>query len=110
MNYTMQRCITLTCRSNINFDVCRKFTTTLVSCNRILTRCAVTPKWNLQLNQINSLYSTSTSTQFECAESNLKTVAKKCDNNYSAVQLKKRPKKRKSLSTDEENTSVSNYN
>lgn len=108
MNYTIQRFIILTCRSNINFNISRKINTVFTSYNHVLTTRVFMTKLSLQLRYNNLLYTTKV--QFEKDKSNLKLLTNKGANNYSSVQMKKRTKKRTAVSTNDEMSTVSNYN
>lgn len=103
MNCMIYRYITSICRSNINFDTYRKINTIFTSCNDALTTHVFMTKFSLQLYHKNLLHTTKV--RFKEIKSNLKLFENQ--NNYSSVQLKKRPKKRKSLSTYEEINTVS---
>lgn len=107
MNYTIQRFIILTCRNNINFNISRKINTVLASYNHALTTRVFMTKFNLQLHHNNLLYTTKV--QFQKDKSNLKLLTNK-DGNYSSVQMKQRTKKRTAISTNDEMSTVSNYN
>ncbi|CAK9832830.1 hypothetical protein ANTRET_LOCUS9609 [Anthophora retusa] len=96
MNYTIQRCVTLTCKRNVNFDVSRKFSTNFVLLERVLMKRILVTKSPVKCN--NFLYCTKV--QFNESKPDTSSLTQKIENNYSAGQLKKRPKKRKSLSTD----------
>ncbi|XP_076388660.1 required for meiotic nuclear division protein 1 homolog [Megachile rotundata] len=102
MNFiTIQRCIILTCKSNINFSVCKKFST--ISFNKVFTERVLITKSNLQLNQKN-LYTSALQFNTEALFNKPQELKNKKENNYPVTHLKKRPKKRKSLSADKGNT------
>ncbi|CAK9796534.1 hypothetical protein ANTPLA_LOCUS855 [Anthophora plagiata] len=96
MNYTIQRCVALTCRRNVNVDVSRKFSTNFVLFEHVLTKRILVTKSRVNCN--NLLYCTNV--QFNESKPDTNSLLQKIENNYSVGQLKKRPKKRKSLSTD----------
>ncbi|XP_068972865.1 required for meiotic nuclear division protein 1 homolog [Bombus flavifrons] len=106
MNYTIQRFIILTCRSNINFNISRKINTVFTSYNHALTTRVFMTKLGLQLRYNNLLYSTKV--QFEKDKSNLELLTDKSANNYSSVQMKKRTKKRTAVSTNDEMSTAYN--
>ncbi|XP_071865118.1 glutathione synthetase isoform X1 [Bombus fervidus] len=100
MNYTIQRFVILTCRSNINFNISRKINTVFTSYNHALTTRVFMTKFSLQLHHNNLLHTTKV--QFQKDKSNLKLLTNKDANNYSSVQMKKRTKKRTAVSTNDE--------
>lgn len=104
---TIQRCIFLTCKNNVNVNVCKKFST-VISFNKVLIERVVITKSSLQFNYKNLLHTGAIAFNVEKPVNNVKEIKSKSDNSYSAVQLKKRPKKRKSLSTDVGTVNVSN--
>lgn len=105
MNCMIHKYITSICRNNINFDTYRKINTVFISCYDVLTTHVFMTKFSSQLYHKNSLHTTKV--RFKEIKSNLKLFENQ--NNYSSVQLKKRPKKRKSLSSYEEINTVSKY-
>ncbi|XP_060820349.1 glutathione synthetase-like [Bombus pascuorum] len=106
MNYTIQRLVILTCRSNINFNIFRKINTVFTSYNHALTTRVFMTKFSLKLHHNNLLYTTKV--QFEKDNSNLKLLTNKDANNYSSVQMKKRTKKRTAVSTNDETSTAYN--
>ncbi|XP_078040878.1 uncharacterized protein LOC144472062 isoform X1 [Augochlora pura] len=88
---TIQRCIQLLCKSNINLGTYRKITT-LTSYNLTLTKPSSLIRLYLQHNCNNFLHSSSV--QYEKSKCDIKIINNRGDVNYSALQLKKRPKKR----------------
>ncbi|XP_076640126.1 uncharacterized protein LOC143351920 [Colletes latitarsis] len=101
MNFTtIQKCILLKCK--INFNMCRQFHTTLILCHKVLIKPNLVKKLNLQYNHKNLV--SATKFQYENIKSSLKVLAVNDNNAYSALQLKKRPKKRqKPFSSNEDN-------
>ncbi|CAL7948957.1 unnamed protein product [Xylocopa violacea] len=100
MIYTVQRCVTLMCKKNISFDIFGKINTISISCDHVLTKRILMTKFSLWGNHNNTLHTTRV--LFEQTKSSSKIAGNKSEKNYAAAsQLKKRPKKRKSLSTDE---------
>ena len=96
---TIQRCIFLTCKNNINVNICKKFST-VISANKVLIERVLITKSSLKFNYKNLLHTGTIAFNIEKPLNKPKEIKNKSDNGYSAVQLKKRPKKRKSLSTD----------
>lgn len=104
MNCTIQQCVTLTCRNSINFDVYRRLNTALICCERVLTKRILTTKFSLQLNNNSSLHTNGILSKQ--INSSLNLLKEKNETNYAAVQLKKRPKKRKTVAPEEKSSTA----
>lgn len=101
MNFVLiQRCILLTCKNNINLKVYKKVSS--ISCDKVFTERVLITKPNVQLNQKN-FHTSALQFNIETSLNNTKELKNKKETNYQPTQLKKRPKKRKSLSTDKGN-------
>lgn len=102
MSFTIQRCILSKCRGSINFNACREICTTFISWDRTLVKPLFAAKLNLLFNRNNFLHTNNV--RYETTPSNIKAIPHKITNNYPGTQLKKRPKKRKNIFSNNDET------